>query len=114
MVASEDTEDPSDKKGIRLPHWVWEWVVKLVPWAFMAVVVAGANLYSDNIGNKRDISAHAWRLEQLEGRSGRCEARLDRNEEAIADLNNTQAEFHPEVIARLSELLDIANKKRKQ
>lgn len=90
--------------------YIWK---KALPTLFAGSIIAIINLFMDNADHKKDLAAHTWRLEQLEGRSSRSEARLDRNEEAIADVNNAQSEFHPEVIARLGELLDIANRKRK-
>lgn len=95
-----------DKRNFVLPAWVRDLGFKVLPWAMMAIVGASASLYTDNIGNMRDISRNNWRLDQQDARHNRFEARQDRIEQNIAKLHEQQDEFEAEVLQRLDALLE--------
>lgn len=80
--------------------------MKLLPWAIMGIIGASIGLYTDNIGNKKDIFRNSWRNDGQDERLSRLEARQDRADESITELLDNQNEFHPAVIERLDELLE--------
>lgn len=100
------TADDEEKKGWRVPEWVREMGFKILPWAMMAVIGASASLYTDNIGNKRDIARETWRNDQQDARHNRFEAKQDRIEENLVRLRDQQDEFETEVLRRLDALLE--------
>lgn len=88
--------------------------MRLLPWALMGIVGASIGLYTDNIGNMRDIARNSWRNDQQDDRLSRLENRQDRTDSAINDLINAQTEFHPQVIERLDHLLQKERRRRHQ
>ncbi|HEU4854397.1 MAG TPA: hypothetical protein VFS89_03815 [Nitrosospira sp.] len=90
-----------DKKW-RLPGWVRDLAMKLLPWAVMGSIGAAAGLYVDNIGNKRDIAHEGWRNNQQDVRLDRADNWRDRTDARL----DREEEFHKEVIDRLQELLE--------
>jgi hypothetical protein len=101
-----------DGKGWHLPEWVREWAMKLMPWAFMAIVGGGIGLFLDNIRNKEIIERNTWRNDQQDERIAeivasikRSEARQDRAEERAADKQREDQDFQGEVLDRLRKLL---------
>jgi len=106
--------EPEKKTGFRIPDWASEWIVKIVPWALMAVIAAGAGLFVDNIGNKRDISREAWRNDKQDVRDDRMEMRQDRLDEAISELRDTQNAFQAEALHRLDILLEKKERRRRE
>lgn len=88
--------------------------MKLLPWALMGIIGGGIKLYTENIGNMRDISRNSWRNDQQDSRLERLENRQDRADESINELLDNQGEFHPEVIRRLDELLERERARRKR
>lgn len=113
MEAAAETE-PAKKAGWHLPEWAREWARKLLPLAVWGVILAGLGLYHDNIGNKKDISRNTWRNDQQDMRLERLENRQDRADASINDLLDEQGRFHPEVLRRLQELLEIEKRRNKQ
>lgn len=99
-------ESDAEKKTFLLPTWVRDLGMKILPWAMMAVIGASASLYTDNIGNKRDISRETWRNDQQDARHNRFEAKQDRIEQNISRLHEQQDEFEAKVLHRLDALLE--------
>lgn len=106
-----DGDKDAEKKSFRLPLWVKEYGMKLLPWALGGIIGANINLYVDNINNKKDISRNTWRLEQLEARQSRFEVRQDRFEAEQAAMKDTQNEFQYEAINRLDEILKLKDRR---
>lgn len=106
--------EPGKKAGWHLPEWAREWAMKLLPWAFMAVIAAGLGLFMDNIGNKKDIARNHWRHDQRDIRDERHEKRMDRLEGEVDQLRNTQNEFQNEVLHRLDILLEMRERQRRR
>ena len=104
-------------KGIHLPGWVREWAMKLLPWALMGIVAGGITLWTDNIGNKRDISRNTdWnaaqdaRDDKSDLRDDRMEARIDRMEGTMAERQQTDQEFQQEMRDKIDRLLKISKR----
>jgi hypothetical protein len=104
-------EAEEEKKSFRLPLWVKEWGMKLLPWALGGIIGANINLYVDNLNNKKDIARNTWRIEQIEARQVRFEARQDRFESSQASMQDTQNEFQYEAINRLDEILKLKERR---
>ncbi len=107
-------EPKEEKKVFHVPEWVREWIVKIVPWALMAVIAAFVGLFMDNIGNKKDISRNHWRNDQQDIRQDRLEIRQDRIEEAIDQLRDTQNEFQGQALHRLDILIEKNERRRRE
>jgi hypothetical protein len=107
-VADELEEE---KKSFRLPLWVKEWGMKLLPWALMGIISANIGLIIDNERTKKDVARNTWRMEQIESRQNRFEARQDRFEATQASMQDTQNEFQYEAINRLDEILKLKDRK---
>ena len=105
-------EPDEEKKPFLLPTWVRDLGMKLLPWAMMAVIGASATVYTDNIGNKRDIARETWRNDQQDSRHNRFEAKQDRIEENISKLHEQQDEFETKVLSRLDALLEKRRRER--
>lgn len=125
MMAEAD--EPKDEKRVaRLLALAKEWANKIVPGLLLGVILAGVSLYTDNIGNKRDIAREAWRNDKQDERDNRIELRQDRLEEVVSDLRevvsnlrdnqaefqNDQSEFKTEALRRLGILLGRKAKER--
>jgi hypothetical protein len=85
------------EKPVVLPSWAGNLAGKIVPWAIMVSIAGIATLYTDNIGNKRDIVSGQWRDDQQDGR-------LEKIEKSIAGMDERQADFHREALWRLDEI----------
>ena len=92
-------------EGVKLPSWVVEWANKILPWALMGVVAAAITLYTDNIGNQRDIARNTWRNDQQD-------MRMEKLDSAISGMQDSQSEFHREAIARLDKLVIEKERRR--
>lgn len=101
----------TDKKTFQIPEWLSDLGMKILPWAMMAVIGASASLYTDNIGNKRDIAREIWRNDQQDARHNRFEAKQDRIEHNISKLHDQQDEFEAKVLDRLDALLEKRGRK---
>lgn len=104
-------DQDAEKKTFRMPTWVRDFGMKMLPWAMMAVIGASASLYTDNIGNKRDIAREIWRNDQQDARHNRFEAKQDRIEHNISKLHDQQDEFEAKVLDRLDALLEKRGRK---
>jgi hypothetical protein len=100
-------------RGVTLPPWVIDWANKILPWAIMGITVTAITLYTDNIGNQRDISRNTWRNDQQDIRLDKLEARLDRIDAAISGIQDNNSEFHKEAISRLDKLVEERERRRK-
>lgn len=103
-----------DGKGWHLPGWVREWAMKLLPWAFMAIIGGGIGLFLDNIRNKESIDRNSWRNDKqdermaaIEARQDRAESRQDRAEERAADKVREDEAFQGQVLDHLQRLLKL-------
>ena len=78
--------------GVKLPSWVIDWANKILPWALMGITVAAITLYTDNIGNQRDIARNTWRNDQQDIRIEKAEVRAERAEnELVTEKQRTKA-----------------------
>ncbi len=100
------------KTGIHLSPWVRDLAMKLLPWVLITLFGGIVGLVVDNINNKKDLAHERWRNDQQDGRAERLEHRAERNEEAIASIQEMQGEFNPEVLNRLDELLEKERRRR--
>lgn len=108
------TEDQrEEKKKFILPGWVRDVGMKILPWAITALIAASATLYTDNIGNKRDIARETWRNDQQDGRINRFEGKQDRIEDRISEMRDDQEEFKSMLIDRLDQLLEKRSKRER-
>jgi len=108
----EESGKDEIQKGWYLPGWVRDWAMKLLPWAFMAIIGGGITLYLDNIRNKETIDRNSWRNNQqddrmasMEASQKRMEARQDRAEERAADKQREDEAFQGQVLDNLQKLL---------
>jgi hypothetical protein len=103
-----------DQSGWHLPAWVKEWTIKLMPWAFMAIIGGGVGLFLDNIKNKETIDRNTWRNDKQDERDveiiasiKRLELRQDRSEERAADKQREDEAFQGQVLDHLQRLLRL-------
>lgn len=108
---TDESDKEEEKKSFRLPLWVKEWGMKLLPWALMGIISANIGLIIDNERTKKDVARNTWRMEQMESRQNRFEARQDRFEATQASMQDTQNEFQYEAINRLDEILKLKDRK---
>ncbi len=91
--------------------------MKLLPWALGGIVAGGIGLYTDNIGNKRDISRNTdWnaaqdaRADKQDARADRAESRVDRIEGAMAERQQSDQEFQQDMRDKMNILLKSARR----
>lgn len=106
------TSDDETRKWWRLPGWVRELALKTLYVVVPLLMVAAANLYSDNINTKKDVSREAWRNDQQDARDNRFETNQDKLRESVADLRDDQNRFKEEVREEIIKRLDLLLEKR--
>jgi hypothetical protein len=106
-------EEAEERKSFRLPGWVRDVGMKILPWAITAIIAASAGLYIDNIGNKRDIAREVWRSDQQDARLSRFEGKQDKIEERINEMRDDQEAFKGMLIDRLDALIEKRSRRER-
>jgi hypothetical protein len=121
-----DQQSTPDEAELDIKYWrkwtVSQWVSYVWQKTFAALLIAlifaTINLFLDNADHNKDLAELRWRQDRDDEWKARIETRVERNDGAIGDLyekNAEFAEFPPILLDRMGELKElIARDKRGQ
>lgn len=100
-----EQQEVERKKGFHLPPWAWKLLHSIAYALIVAVAGAGWGIYRDNIESKKDIARETWRNDQQDARDDRLENRVE-------NIEANQDEFHREALRGINEILEQIQRER--